>query len=191
MRYFIPLLIIFLGGCSIKSKEYVIPFDDPKPHKIAKVTDSIGVYEIILPQYLQTGEIAYAQKGKIRFAKGVYFALDPQEYATKRAIEILKEALDDRNVRLYPWDSDRRPSIVIKIEIDEFLPHPLQKIVKIKLTYRFDGRSGKVVASAPCDGSVKSMVGGMQKAFDEALLKVAADIADYTAKKTTEERISR
>jgi uncharacterized lipoprotein YmbA len=126
-RFLIHLALLTVAalmqtGCSMKSSYYVLS----NPSETKQVNSMrhlhIGVERVELPKYLFKREIAVANSSsQIRFLSDGTWAEDLDEGLTHRIIAYLQQRFDQPHVYAYPWDTDRQPDIIVKVQISRFI----------------------------------------------------------------------
>jgi hypothetical protein len=174
MKYFIvSLFVILFLGCSGKGEFVYIP--TPKVKEVKKYDNYISVKEVVLPFYLQEAKIAYIDGTKIKFYHD-YFSDDATEYATKRVIDILKQALSTQKISKYPWADEKGD--ILEIEIQKFISD--QKRVYLVASWKLYDNDFELKASGTFDD--KKMIGDkevisiMKDLFDNFIVDIAKRI---------------
>ena len=114
MRWLL-FVALLLGGCS--SKSYLLPA--PKEVRpVAKIDKSIGV-TVDVSEYLLLGKVAYKKGNTLYFDENVELAEDTRSFLRKSLVEYLKKALRDPYVYSFPWEVDRMPDCVVRLDVKD------------------------------------------------------------------------
>ena len=114
MRWIFFALFLF-AGCA--SKSYLLPA--PKAvEPVARLEKSIGV-SVDVSEYLLLGKVAYKKGSTLYFDEKVELAEDTRSFLQKSLVEYLKKALEDPNVSSFPWEVDRMPDCVVRVDVKE------------------------------------------------------------------------
>lgn len=82
----------------------------------------IGVERVEVPKYLFKREIAVADSSsQVHFLSDGTWAEDLDEGLTRRLIAYLQKRFDQPHVYAYPWDTQRQPDMIVKVQISRFI----------------------------------------------------------------------
>jgi len=116
MKKLLLILSIILTGCATTS--YLLPPKSVSP--IKRVKHQIGVKRVKVPEYLMDN-VLISQKGVEVEEVDIPFIESIDTMLTKRAIGILKEALDNPKVFLYPWEIKKKRGYIVSIDISDVI----------------------------------------------------------------------
>jgi len=178
MKYLFLIFIVLFFGCSQKSYIYI---DEPKVSLVKKKDISLGLKEISLPYYLDDAKIPYVKDSKVKFFKDSEFSLDASEFATKRAMDILRASLTSR-VYEYPF-SKGAIKYILEIEIRKFIT--VKNTVELKAFWRVFDKNKKLIRSSTYHDSIllknitaQECAKGMQILFDRFIKNIARKLSE-------------
>ena len=178
MKYLFLIFVVLFSGCSQKSYIYI---DEPKLSVIKKNDISLGVKEISLPYYLDDAKIPYVKNSKIEFFKNSEFSSDASEFATKRAMDILRASLTSR-VYEYPF-SNGAVNYILDIEIRKFIT--VKNRVELKAFWRLFDKNKRLIKSSTYhdsillkDFSAQECAKGMQILYDRFIKNIARKLSE-------------
>jgi len=119
MRYILVLLILFASiGCSNKHSIYILPKPNAPVVRTTKV--QIGVKKVKVPSSLNNNKII-AKNMLNAEVLDINFANSLDKLFTHQAITILKKALNNQNIFLYPWNVDSKKGYILSIVLDKII----------------------------------------------------------------------
>ena len=180
MEHILSVLILLFLGCS--QKQSFIYVDSPVVNTHKKCNCSLAVKEISLPYYLEDAKVPYIKDGKIEFFPDTYFADDSSEFATKRAVDILKKTLTNR-VYIYPWNS-KDVKYILSIDIQKFITK--DKVVSLTARWTLFDKDKHIIKSSIYHDSIsltkvsaQNSVDAMKILFDRFIEKTARKISGF------------
>ena len=116
--------LLFLNGCVGSSNYYVLSVVSQPQTVYPRHNKVIGVEKITIPGYLYKREIAFAKtKSQIAFMSGSEWGEDLDEGLTHRLISYLQKKFREPRVYEYPWNTDKKPNQVVKVQITRFIAY--------------------------------------------------------------------
>ncbi len=128
--HWIVLIAIFFAGCASKGPEIYTSVRECPLHE----PRDLGVYEVELPDYFIDDRFVYKDGTRLGYLSE-RFAADPEQLFTRCAVRMLGGCL-------YPWECQKRPRKVVKIEIEDFFYDKRNK--QIYISALIDKRRAKV-----------------------------------------------
>ncbi len=179
MRFIYLLTMLFFAvGCSVRSTEYILPATNLQ--KIGSFNQQIGVKEIEVPEYLNSGKILI-QKGVKLSRVDADFASTPSKLLTQKAMTTLKKSLGTPDVFLYPWDFKHKRGLFISINLDSF--NYKDGYAVVDGTYFVKRNNGRIIAkrnfsySQKVKENIQDIVVTLSLLFDKLIVDIAKIIA--------------
>ena len=162
--------LFLLNGCIGSSNYYVLSVASQPQKVYPRHNKVIGVEKITIPGYLYKREIAIAKsKSQIGFISGSEWGEDLDEGLTHRLISFLQKKFREPRVYEYPWNTDRKPHQMVKVQITRFIAYGDR--VYLDANWEIKNGSGRsrsslFSTSVPTNaGNASSIVTSMDAAF--------------------------
>ena len=160
MRWILIFLFFFIG-CSEKKLIYI----DTQVNSNKKSAKYIGIERIQMPLYMQDLQIMKNEKNSLK-STSVYLAQDP----TTLLISFLSNELNDPYVFEYPFDINKKPDVLIKVNIVECLFRGDYLILQAKVF--INDKFKKIDIKEKCNQNYDCI----KKAFKKLSLSISKDI---------------
>ena len=183
----ILLLTGWLAGCATKA-HYTIAAPHALTSRGQLAGKVIGVERIRLPGYMQDGKIAIQHAdNRITYLEDADWAVDLPDDLTDTLIFDLQKSLQGAHVLHYPWEASQRLDAVVSISVTRFIAY--RDAVYLDAIIRIGGKERVVSLRVPVDiRKTRSVVAGMQKAFERLEDAVIGFLDDISVSKKAEER---
>jgi len=164
--------VLLLNGCVGSSNYYVLSVASQPQTVYPRHNKVIGVEKITIPGYLYKREIAIAKsKSQIGFISGSEWGEDLDEGLTHRLISYLQKKFREPRVYEYPWNTDKKPNQLVKVQITRFIAYGNR--VYLDANWEIKSSSGRSRSSlfstsvAMPSNDTQSIVNAMDAAFAE------------------------
>ena len=162
--------LFILNGCIGSSNYYVLSVASQPQKVYPRHNKVIGVEKITIPGYLYKREIAIAKsQSQIGFISGAEWGEDLDEGLTHRLISFLQKKFREPRVYEYPWNTDKKPNQLIKVQITRFIAYGDRVYLDANWEIRNGSgrsRSSLFSTSVPTTaGNAESIVVSMDAAF--------------------------
>ncbi|NPA28257.1 MAG: hypothetical protein GXN91_04375, partial [Epsilonproteobacteria bacterium] len=107
----------------------------------------------------------------------VVFVESIDSLLTKRTIEGLKRALDNKRVFLYPWDVKKKKGVIVEVRVDDFLYEDGEAILKGSFIIEDVDKKREKRGDFIYKRAVLLDESSLVKAFDELYKRVIIQIA--------------
>ena len=178
MKYIIAVLIsMFFIGCSSKQSEYLLPKADFRAVK--SIITQIVVIKVKVPDYLNDDKIL-VKKGLEVKSLNANFADAPDKLFTQQTITTLKQALNNPNVFLYPWDVKSKKGYIVKIVLDDFIYSDSQ--VHLSGSYFIKLANGTTVSAknfnlqTPSSQNPQDIMKNLGELYNRVVLQIAREV---------------
>ena len=169
------LSLLLFTGCGAK-KFYTLG-DDLKINANTTFTEPIDVLKVSVPKYLKEHKIVrQVTPYQIELINKAQWLVPMEKKLTEMLIDYLQQSMNNPNVYLYPWDSDKRASKRISIEIKKFIAS--DKEVMLKANYKIVNLNNNQSQIKIFETSVatKNDIESMMQSMEKAYLTLLADI---------------
>ena len=178
---FALIILLSLNGCVSSGNYYVLSIASQPATVYANKSRSIGVEKVTVPGYLYKREIAVAKtSNQISLLSGAVWGEDLDDGLTQRLISFLQKKFNQPSVYGYPWDTNRQPTIKIKVHVTRFIAQGDR--VYLDANWEVENiKSHRRVAklfstSVPSKSDASSIVEAMNRAFGELEEEVARGV---------------
>jgi uncharacterized lipoprotein YmbA len=173
--------MLFLGGCSIRTKSYYLLDGTKEVAQQASLKGSVGIETIILPRYFSQSNVAIKSgENRVSFIAQAHWVSNMNEQLTSLLITYLKRYFKTTDVYLYPWDVSKDVTRKVRIKIENFIYH--DKRVILDASWEIAQKGGKKVAKffhieVPSTDKIDDIVKEMDEAFSKLELAVAKSLS--------------
>ena len=178
---FALIILLSLNGCVSSGNYYVLSVASQPATVYTNKSRSIGVEKVTVPGYLYKREIAVAKtSNQISLLSGAVWGEDLDDGLTQRLISFLQKKFNQPSVYGYPWDTNRQPTIKIKVHVTRFIAQGDR--VYLDANWEVENiKSHRRVAklfstSVPTKSDASSIVEAMNRAFGELEEEVARGV---------------
>jgi len=164
----IPLLLIFTA-CS--SKEYYTFGDTSEINQIESCHQTIAIEKVKVPKYLKDNAIVkQVSPYKVIRIKDANWLTPMQKRLTNVLINYLQKSLNNPNIYLYPWESQKKDTDKkISVKIQRFITYNNQVILdatyQIKNLKTRDKKTKLFSTTVVTSDNIESMMEAMEKAY--------------------------
>jgi len=177
--------LFILNGCVGSSNYYVLSVASQPNTVYAHKNRVIGVEKVTIPAYLYKREIAIAKSpSQIGFMSGSEWGEDLDTGLTNRLISFLQKKFRQPRVYEYPWNTDSKPSLKVKLQITRFIAYGDRVYLDAnwEVENLSNGRSRSSLFStsvATNAGNVASIVASMDAAFRQLEESIASGLKSF------------
>ena len=180
MKRLLPLMLLLLfTGCG--SKKFYTLGENLNITSATTYTETIDVVKVVVPKYLTENKIVrQVTPYQIEFIDKAEWLVPMEKELTDMLIDYLQQSLHNPNVHLYPWESDKKASKRVSIEIKQFIAS--EKEVILKANYKIvnlpNNKSNlkNFKTTVPTTNDIQSMLKSMQKSYQELIEKIKTSI---------------
>ncbi len=172
MRWILLVWVLLLSGCATKT--YYLP-STPAPKIHHKITCSVGVSDVQLPEYVLVGKLLFKEGNRVGYVEDFAFGEDIERFFTKATIDYLRQALQDPEVMCYPWEVERRPKLVVRIVVEEFYLDRKEDTLLLRGHLQIDEKSIPFAVHQSVEGSIT-------QAIDRLIAKYLQKVATAVGK---------
>jgi cholesterol transport system auxiliary component len=176
--------LFLLNGCVGSSNYYVLSVASQPQKVYPRHNKIIGVEKITIPGYLYKREIAIAKsQSQIVFLSGSEWGEDLDEGLTHRLISFLQKKFREPRVYEYPWNTDKKPNQLVKVQITRFIAYGDR--VYLDANWEIKNSSGRsrsslFSTSVPTSaGNAAGIVASMDAAFKQLEESIANGLKSF------------
>jgi len=180
MNRLLPFLILLLlTGCG--SKKFYTLGENLKISSPTTYTESIDVVKVVVPNYLTEYKLVrQVTPYQIEFIDKAQWLIPMEKKLTDILINYLQQSLNNPNVHLYPWESNKKSTKRVSIEIKKFIASDREVILKANYTIvNLRDNSHKVEhfkTSVPTTHNIQEMLKSMEKAYLELIKNIKTSL---------------
>jgi uncharacterized lipoprotein YmbA len=173
--------ILFLGGCSIRTKSYYLLDGAKEVNQQAVLKGSVGVETIVLPRYFSQSNVAIKSgENRVSFITQAHWVSNMNEQLTALLITYLKRYFKTTNVYLYPWDVSKHVTRKVSLKIEHFIYH--DKRVILDASWEIAEKGGQKIAKffhteVASSEKTDDIVKHMDEAFSKLELAIAKSLS--------------
>ena len=176
--------LFLLNGCVGSSNYYVLSVASQPQKVYPRHNKVIGVEKVTIPGYLYKREIAIAKsQSQIGFLSGSEWGEDLDTGLTHRLISFLQKKFREPRVYEYPWNTDKKPNQLVKVQITRFIAYGDR--VYLDANWEVKNSSGRIRSSlfstsVPTSaGNAASIVASMDAAFKQLEESIANGLKSF------------
>ena len=171
MKRLLPLLfLLLLTGCG--AKKFYTFGDNLNIKSTQNYTQTIDVVKVSVPKYLKEHKIVReVTPYQIELVDKAHWLIPMEKKLTQILIDYLQQSLNNPNVHLYPWESNRETKKRVSVNIQKFIASNTEVI--LKATYKIQNFTSNTTITKKFYTSIKSnkelskMMETMEKAYFE------------------------
>ncbi len=179
--YLIIALVLLVSGCTQSSIQYTVPDPSEAPVKYRRNFSQIGVEKITLPAYLEESKIAVETEPGVYLYKNALWAVPLQKRLRSMLVSYLQHSFSTPEVYEYPWGIHKERGLRLKVNITRFI-YSGRRVV-LEAGYHISripagaNRGRLFSVSVEADSDTRSIIGGMGRAYNALMKRIAADIS--------------
>jgi len=174
------VLMLLLQGCSSTKNYYTLgSTSNIKPTE--SYTKSIAVNKVEIPKYIKDNNLVrQITPYQVMVIEDAYWLSPMQKRLTNVLIDYLQKSMNNPNVHLFPWETDKNTDKHVSVQIKRLLAY--QDEVELEASYKIRNLksneyttklfSTKVATSE----TTNMMVASMEKAYFELLEAIKDDL---------------
>ena len=177
---FIPLLLLFLAGCS--TKEYYTFGDNTNAisssYHCKKI---IAIEKVKIPKYLTDSSIVYQLTPyRVIRLNDANWLTPMKKRMTNVLINYLQKSLNNPNIYLYPWESTKETDIKVSVKIKRFIAYKSEVILEANYQIK-DLKTKKIQTKlfstkVPSSHLAEDIMASMEKAYFKLIEEIKKDI---------------
>jgi uncharacterized lipoprotein YmbA len=172
-------LILLIQGCSGK---YYYTFGDTSKIEVTETyTQTIAVRKIEIPKYLKDNNLVrQITPYQVMLIEDAYWLSPMQRRLTNVLIDYLQKSMNNPNVHLFPWDTEKDTNKRISVQIKRLLAYNHE--VKLEASYKIRDIQSKryktklFATKVPTSDTTDAMVESMEKAYFKLLEEIKVDL---------------
>lgn len=173
------LIAISLLGCS--SKQYYTLGNTSNMHSEEIYTKIIAVEKVGIPKYLKDNAIVkQISPYQVELMQDANWLIPMQKHLTNVLISYLQKSLNNPNVYLFPWESDKKTEKKVSVKIKRFIAY--NNSVILDASYQITNLKSKTNTtklfntSVQANDDIESMMESMEKAYFELTENIKNEI---------------
>jgi len=173
------LFLLLTTGCS--TKRYYTLGDNLTIEPTDTYKENIAVVRITVPKYLEEFKLVrQTSPYNVEIIDKANWLTPMKKRLTDVLIDYLQQSMDNPNVHLYPWDSNKKDKKRVSVRIKKFIAY--NDNVLLKANYKIHDLETNTVKSEPfttsvkTDGSLDGMMASMEKAYLELAISIKNNI---------------
>ena len=172
----ILLFTFYINGCS--SIKYYTLGNTSNIATQQTYTEAIGIEKIEIPKYLKDNSLVkQVTPYQVERIKDANWLIPMQKHLTNVLISYLQKSLNNPNINLYPWESDKKITKKVSVKIKRFIAY--NNGVTLEGSYQINNLKTKRKETKLFTKQVKT--GGsteeMMKAMEEAYFLLASELS--------------
>jgi len=176
---FIVLLLLFFQGCSEKSYYTLGSTSDVKATQT--YTKTIAVKKVEIPKYLKDNSLVrQITPYQVTVIKDAYWLSPMQRRLTNVLINYLQKSMNNPNIHLFPWESEKDTDQRVSVTIKRLLAYKDE--VRLEASYKIRDIESNTYTTklfttkVPTTESTDAMVESMEKAYFQLLESIKIDV---------------
>ncbi|HHD82066.1 MAG TPA: membrane integrity-associated transporter subunit PqiC [Campylobacterales bacterium] len=177
--WLLPLFILLLQGCS--SKYYYTLGDTSDITMSQTYTKSIAVEKIQIPKYLKDNNLVrQVTPYQIILIKEANWLTPMQRRLTNVLINYLQKSLNNPNVYLFPWETEKETDKKLSVKIKRLIAYKDE--VRLDASYKIrDLKTNQYTTKlfstiVPTSETTDAMVASMEKAYFQLIEAIKAEL---------------
>lgn len=178
--WIILVFMLLLQGCSSKKHYYTLgSTSNIKPTE--SYTKSIAVNKVEIPKYIKDNNLVrQITPYQVMVIEDAYWLSPMQKRLTNVLIDYLQKSMNNPNVHLFPWETDKDTDKHVSVQIKRLLAY--QDEVELEASYKIrDLKSNEYTTKlfstkVATSETTNMMVASMEKAYFELLEAIKDDL---------------
>jgi len=178
--WIILVFMLLLQGCSSKKNYYTLgSTSNIKPTE--SYTKSIAVNKVEIPKYIKDNNLVrQITPYQVMVIEDAYWLSPMQKRLTNVLIDYLQKSMNNPNVHLFPWETDKDTDKQVSVQIKRLLAY--QDEVELEASYKIrDLKSNEYTTKlfstkVATSETTNMMVASMEKAYFELLEAIKDDL---------------
>jgi uncharacterized lipoprotein YmbA len=166
-------------GCS--SKKYYTLGNTINIQATTTYTDTIDVLKVNVPKYLKDHTLVrQVSPYQVEILDKAQWLTPMQKRLTNVLIDYLQKSMNNPNIHLYPWDSDKSAKKRLSVTIKRFIAYQNSVILEANYNIKdLEKRTTKTKlfkTAIPTNNSIEQMMQSMEKAYFQLAKEIKNEI---------------